>query len=193
MSLLDIISNEGVAAAIGTLPKRIKDNEGAVAETIENNVRKKIIKDQYLDPAFFDEMSKLLDELIKQRKANALSYEDYLKKIAELAKQANKGHSDDAPKAINSPGKRALYNNLEKDESLVILLDKTMNTNNPADWRGNLAKENVVKSNIYQSLVKNLEREGPTPEELVAEPPNGYGLPKKVEKIFEIIKGQQEY
>ena len=193
MSLLDIISNEGVAAAIGTLPKRIKDNEGAVAETIENNVRKKIIKDQYLDPAFFDEMSKLLDELIKQRKANALSYEDYLKKIAELAKQANKGHSDDAPKAINSPGKRALYNNLEKDESLVILLDKTMNTNNPADWRGTLAKENVVKSNIYQSLVKNLEREGPTPEELVAEPPNGYGLPKKVEKIFEIIKGQQEY
>ena len=86
-----------------------------------------------------------------------------------------------------------MYNNLEKDESLVILLDKTMNTNNPADWRGNLAKENVVKSNIYQSLVKNLEREGPTPEELVAEPPNGYGLPKKVEKIFEIIKGQQEY
>ena len=68
-----------------------------------------------------------------------------------------------------------------------------MKTNNPADWRGNLAKENVVKSNIYQSLVKNLEVENPTPDQLVAEPPNGYGLPIKVEKIFEIIKGQKEY
>ena len=50
-------------------------------------------------------MSKLLDELIKQRKANALSYEEYLKKIAELAKQANEGQSDDMPEVINSPGK----------------------------------------------------------------------------------------
>jgi type I restriction enzyme R subunit len=193
MSLLDIISNEGVAAAIGSLPKGMKGNQGAIAETIENNVRKKIIKDQYLDPAFFEKMSKLLDELIKQRKANALSYEEYLKEIAELAKQTNAGQSDDTPEVINSPGKRALYNNLEKDEHLVFLLDATMKTNSPADWRGNLAKENVVKSNIYQSLVKNLEGENPTPDQLVAEPPNGYGLPIKVEKIFEIIKGQKEY
>ena len=193
MSLLDIISNEGVAAAIGVLPKEIKGNQGAIAETIENNVRKKIIKDQYLDPAFFEKMSKLLDELIKQRKANALSYEDYLKEIAELAKQTNEGQSDDMPEVINSPGKRALYNNLEKDERLVILLDAAIKTDSPADWRGNLAKENVVKSNIYQSLVKNLEQENPTTEQLVAEPPNGFGLPKKVEKIFEIIKEQKEY
>ena len=86
-----------------------------------------------------------------------------------------------------------MYNNLDKDEQLVFLLDATMKTNSPADWRGNLAKENVVKSNIYQSLVKNLEGENPTPDQLVAEPPNGYGLPVRVEKIFEIIKGQKEY
>ncbi len=193
MSLLDIISNEGVAAAIGVLPKEIKGNQGAIAETIENNVRKKIIKDQYLDPAFFEKMSKLLDELIKQRKAKALSYEEYLKEIAELAKQTNEGQSDDMPEVINSPGKRALYNNLEKDERLVILLDAALKTNSPADWRGSLAKENVVKRNIYQSLVNNLEQENPTTEQLDAEPPNGYGLPIKVEKIFEIIKEQKEY
>ena len=97
------------------------------------------------------------------------------------------------PEVINSPGKRALYNNLEKDEHLVIFLDAVIKTKSPADWRGSLAKENVVKSNIYQSLVKNLEQENPTREQLVAEPPNGYGLPNKVEKIFEIIKEQKEY
>ena len=171
MSLLDIISNEGVAAAIGALPKGMKGNQGAIAETIENNVRKKIIKDQHLDPAFFEKMSKLLDELIKQRKANAITYEEYLKKIAELAKQANTGQSDDTPEVINSPGKRALYNNLEKNEDLVFKLDETLKSKSPADWRGNKAKENVVKSELFQ-ILNNVD---------------------EVERIFNIIKEQVEY
>lgn len=171
MSLLDIISNEGVAAAIGALPKGMKGNQGAIAETIENNVRKKIIKDQHLDPAFFEKMSKLLDELIKQRKANAITYEEYLKKIAELAKQANAGQSDDTPEVINSPGKRALYNNLEKNEDLVFKLDETLKSKSPADWRGNKAKENVVKSELFQ-ILNNVD---------------------EVERIFNIVKEQVEY
>ena len=56
-----------------------------------------------------------------------------------------------------------------------------------------MAKQRVVKNNIYKSLVKNLEQKNPTAEQLVAEPPNGFGLQKKVEKIFEIIKEQKEY
>ena len=171
MSLLDIISNEGVAAAIGALPKGMKGNQGAIAETIENNVRKKIIKDQHLDPAFFEKMSKLLDELIKQRKANAITYEEYLKKIAELAKQANTGQSDDTPEVINSPGKRALYNNLEKNEDLVFKLDETLKSKSPADWRGNKAKENVVKRELFQ-ILNNVD---------------------EVERIFNIVKEQVEY
>lgn len=171
MSLLDIISNEGVAAAIGALTKGMKGNQGAIAETIENNVRKKIIKDQHLDPAFFEKMSKLLDELIKQRKANAITYEEYLKKIAELAKQVNAGQSGDTPEVINSPGKRALYNNLEKNEDLVFKLDETLKSKSPADWRGNKAKENVVKNELFQIL--NNEDE--------------------VERIFNIVKEQVEY
>jgi type I restriction enzyme R subunit len=193
MSLLDIISNEGIAAAIGTLPKGMQGNQGATAETIANNVRTKIIQDQHLDPAFFERMSQLLAELIKRRKENAITYEEYLQKIAELAKQANAGQLDDTPEIINSSGKRALYNNLDKDEKLVFLLDNTMKVNSPADWRGNTAKENVVKRNIYQALVKNLEEENPTSDQLVNEPLNRYGLQNKVEKIFSIIKEQVEY
>ncbi len=193
MSLLDIISNEGVAAALESLPKGIKGNQGAVAETIANNVRRKIIKDQHLDPAFFELMSKLLDELIKQRKANAISYEEYLKQIAELAKDANKGHKGDTPDNINTPGMRALFNNLDKDEKLVVLLDNVIKISSPSDWRGNPAKENVVKGNIYNTLIKNLEDKNPSAEQLASDPPQGYGLPKKVEKIFKIIKEQAEY
>lgn len=193
MSLLDIISNEGVAAALEFMPKGMKGNKGAIAETIENNVRRKIIKDQHLDPAFFEKMSKLLDEIIKQRKENAISYEEYLKRIAELAKQANTGNTPGVPDDIKTIGMRALYNNLGNDEKLVVLLDNVIKVNSPADWRGNPAKENVVKGNIYQALVKSLEDEIPSTEQLVSDPPEGYGLPNKVEKIFKIVKEQAEY
>jgi type I restriction enzyme R subunit len=80
MSLLDIIVNSGIAAAITSLPSGIKSNKEAVAEAIINNVRRKIITEHLIDPAYFEEMSKLLDEIIKERKANAISYEEYLRK-----------------------------------------------------------------------------------------------------------------
>ena len=63
----------------------------AVAETIENNVRSKIIKEHLNDPAFYDKMSALLDEIIAARKAKAIEYEEYLKRIAELAKKVEAG------------------------------------------------------------------------------------------------------
>ncbi len=91
MSLLDIIVKSGISDAVDILPKGIKKNHQAVAETIENNVRKKIINDHLIDPAFFDEMSKLLAAIIRERKENAINYEEYLKMIAELAKQVNEG------------------------------------------------------------------------------------------------------
>lgn len=50
--LLDLIVNSGISDAIGTLPQGIKSNQQAVAETIENNVRQKIIRDHLIDPAF---------------------------------------------------------------------------------------------------------------------------------------------
>jgi type I restriction enzyme R subunit len=54
------------------MPKSLKRNKNAVAETIENNVRRKIIKEQLNDPAFYEKMSALLDEIIAARKAKAI-------------------------------------------------------------------------------------------------------------------------
>jgi predicted metal-dependent hydrolase len=47
-----------------------------VAETIENNVRKLIINESPVDPAYYDKMSKLLDALIEQRRKGALAYKE---------------------------------------------------------------------------------------------------------------------
>ena len=52
MSLLELIVKTGIADAINSLPDGIKGNKDAVAETIANNVRSKIIKEHLNDPAY---------------------------------------------------------------------------------------------------------------------------------------------
>src|SRR5262249_33675159 len=109
MSLLDLIVKSGIAKAINEMPKGLKRNKNEVAETIENNVRRKIVKEQLNDPAFYEKMSTLLDEVIAARKAKAIDYEEYLKRIAQLAKRLEAGKEEGLPVTLSTPGKRALY------------------------------------------------------------------------------------
>jgi type I restriction enzyme R subunit len=171
MSLLDIIVNSGIAAAITSLPKGIREDKEAVAEAIENNVRKKIIKEHLIDPAYFEEMSKLLNDVIKERKAKAISYEEYLHKIAELSKKVSNATRDDLPKEIETNAQRALYHNLGNNEALALQLDEAVKTVKKSDWRGNLPKENEIKAALLKILKDKDE----------------------VERIFSIIKQQGEY
>ena len=92
MSLLDLIVKTGIANAINNQLGGMRGNREAIAETIENNVRSKIIKEHLNDPAFYEKMSALLDEIIVARKAKAIEYEEYLRRIAELAKRVEAGH-----------------------------------------------------------------------------------------------------
>ncbi|MBE3128850.1 MAG: hypothetical protein IMZ60_04135 [Actinobacteria bacterium] len=170
-SLLDIMINSGITKAIENIPEEIRNNKEAVAETIENNVRVKIIKDHLIDPAYFAEMSKLLSEIIKERKANAVSYEEYLKKIAELAKRVKNLTRDDLPAGIKTNAQRALYRNLGKSEKLAVLVDAAVYDSRHADWQGNPPKENLIKMAIYKVLKDKAE----------------------VERIFQIVKQQNEY
>jgi len=171
LTLLEIIVNTGIADAINSLPKGIKGSKEAVAETIENNVRQKIIKEHLIDPAFFEEMSFLLNEIIKERKTNAVSYEEYLKKIADLAKKVNEGKGESTPDGLNTPAKRALYNNLGEDEVLALSVHEKVVTYGPDNWKGNETKELIIKGKLYEVL----------------------GNEKEVERIFPIVKQQIEY
>jgi type I restriction enzyme R subunit len=171
MSLLDLIVKTGIADAIATRLGSMKGNKEAVAETIENNVRSKIIKEQLNDPAYYEKMSALLDEIIAQRKVKAIEYEEYLKRIAELAKKVEAGQAEETPISLNTPGKRALYNNLAHNEELALRIDDTVKHVRPDGWRGHQAKENTIKAALHDVLLDFAE----------------------VERIFLIIKAQQEY
>ncbi len=172
MGLLDLIVKSGIAEAINKLPSGIKSNKDAVAETIANNVRSKIIKEQLNDPAFYDKMSVLLKEILADLKAKRIDYEAFLKRIATLAKQVQAGKSDETPVKLNTPGKRALYNNLKQNEALALKIDEMVRRVRPNAFRGNLAKENVIRAALFP-LLSNDKIE--------------------VERIFTIIKAQPEY
>ena len=70
MSLTELIIETGIHDAIARkLNEKGKLSKNAIAEGIINNVRKTIIRDQLTDPRFYEQMSKLLDDLIKQTRA----------------------------------------------------------------------------------------------------------------------------
>ncbi len=174
--LLDLIVKSGIAAAINRLPEGIKNNPGAIAETIANNVRSKIIKEHLNDPAYYDKMSALLDEILADLRAKRIEYAQALKRFAELAKNVQAGKTDDTPEKLNTPGKRALYNLLVKkmpsssghlvDEQvqdawagqitatldLAIEIDATVRRVRPADWRGIKTREYIIKEAIAPLL-----------------------------------------
>ncbi|MFY0610766.1 MAG: HsdR family type I site-specific deoxyribonuclease [Hyphomicrobiaceae bacterium] len=171
MGLLDVIVKTGIGDAIATKLNNIKGNKPAIAETIENNVRSKIVKEHLNDPALYERMSELLDEIIALRRTKAIEYEEYLKRIAELVKDVQSGGSAGVPTVIDTPSKRALFNNLGEDENLAVRVHETIVNVRPDDWRGNIARENVIKRALYGVLQDEAE----------------------VERIFPIVKAQSEF
>ena len=114
ISLLDLIVKSGIADAVTSRLGGLKGNKDAIAETIENNVRSKIIKEHLNDPAFYDSMAALLSEIIRNRREKAIQYEEYLRQIAELINRVDAGKAESTPPRLDTPGKRALYNNLSE-------------------------------------------------------------------------------
>src|SRR6266446_4158388 len=152
LSLIQLIVERG-ADAVKSLPKSIRQNETAVAETIENNVRKLIIDEQPINPKYYDRMSELLDALILRRKREALDYKKYLEKIVALAKQIKNPHTGGVyPQTLNTTALRALYDNLGRDEPLALALNDVVHNSTEANWRDNIFKVKKVKYAIKKVL-----------------------------------------
>jgi type I restriction enzyme R subunit len=190
IGLLDLIVKTGIADAIAERLGDMKGNKESIAETIENNVRSKILKEQLTDPAYFAKMSALLDEIIRLRKEKALEYEDYLARIADVARKVSAGKADDTPVQLKTAGQLALYNNLKDRVSAdaaqepeapyasttvaldtALALDSAIKAKRPDGWRGVVAKEQMVKQAMFDVL-KDI---------------------KEVNRLYPIVFAQKEY
>lgn len=190
IGLLDLIVKTGIADAIAERLGDMKGNKESIAETIENNVRSKILKEELTDPAFFAKMSTLLDEIIRLRKERAIDYEGYLASIADIIKRVDAGKADDTPVQLKTTGQLALYNNLKDHVSVhavqepempyagktraldtALALDAVIKSKRPDGWRASVAKEQMVKQAMFDVL-KDI---------------------KEVNRLFSIVLAHKEY
>jgi type I restriction enzyme R subunit len=196
LSLTELIIETGIHDAIAKrLNQKGKLSRNAIAEGIINNVRKTIIRDQLTDPKFYDEISKLLEDLIKQNRDDTAAYEKFLQKAEELVKKmARKDGGEDLPLELSAkPQAAVLYRNLEsilanatppntvqeqaaeygnKRLQLALQLDQAMREQAPAGWKGDDTREKQVLNALFPIMSRDR----------VA-----------TQAIFEIIKNQSGY
>jgi type I restriction enzyme R subunit len=172
LTLVELIVERG-EEAVEELPEGLRANQEAMAETIENNVRRVIIDESPVNPMYYESMSELLDALIQERERQATDYRAYLKRLVELTKRVAQPAAHTAyPPGITSTPQRALYDNLGQNADLALKLDTAIRATKRDDWRGNRFKEKEVRNAIADALD---------------------GARVSVDEIFEIVKAQREY
>ena len=194
LTLVDLLIKDG-EGAIGSLPKGIRSSRRAVAETIENNVRRLIVDEMAVNPKYYEKMSAVLDALIKQRREEAIEYEAYLKKVIELAEKVKRGEGGGSyPARIKTRALRAIYDNLPEEllgkkvaegtdsqesddtvdprEDTALAVDRAVRKARMADWRGHPIKEKRIGAAIQTALGPYKDLTFP---------------------ILEIVKAQREY
>ncbi|MEP0258933.1 MAG: type I restriction endonuclease subunit R [Sulfitobacter sp.] len=170
ISLIDLVESKG-AAAEEDLPPASKRKRENVAEAIENNVRRLIIEETPVNPRFYEKMSELLTDLVRKRREEAIEYAEYLERIAALVRDAKAGHGGDYPCSIKTVGQKALFDNLDGNETLTLEVDQAVRDTAPFGWRGNKMRERKVRRCLEHVLDD----------------------PDAVEGIYEVLKNQSEY
>ncbi len=151
MSLVELLVKRG-KEALDALPTTIKKDQSAVAETIENNVRRLIISEGETNPLFFGKMSALLEELVKRRKEAAINYQTYLEEVIALARQVTNPSAGAYPATVKTRGQRAIFDNYGNDEELTITLDTVIHQVARNGWLGNTMKEKEIRNAIRNVL-----------------------------------------
>ena len=174
LTLVQLIVEQG-AAALKQLPSGIRNSETAVAETIENNVRRLIVDEMAVNPRYYGEMSEVLSALIQQRRQEAISYRDYLEQMIELARRVGTTEAGNTyPSRIDSAGRRTLFDNVqvrepppasytsvdEAKEAVAVAVDRAVRDIKKEDWRGNTFKKREVRGAVSSALKETLGDDG---------------------------------
>ncbi len=180
--LVQLIVNKGADEAIGMLPEGIRTNREAVAATIENNIRRVIVDKTDINPKYYEDMSRLLDELILKRRQDAINYRLYLSEVTRLNKQVVDPPTDDYPLGIDTKPRQAFYDNLGDDIpvdqriAMAKAIDKAIFDARSDSWRGSNFKEREVRNAIARVILNDFD------DNTI-----------DIEKIFNIAKNQGEY
>lgn len=167
-TLLDFIINNEEKLAEGS-----ESEQDSVAETIENNIRREVVEKMVINPAYYSKMSKILEDLILERKKKVLSYKELIERYIELVKNVSKPEDNTKyPETVRaSAAMRAFYDNCGEDEELAMKLHNAVLVSKLEGFRNNPVKEKKIKRAIYAILKDEAE----------------------VERIYKLIVEQEEY
>lgn len=189
LTLTQLIIETGIHDAVAKkLNEKGKLSKNAISEGIINNIRKTIIRDQLTDPRFYDQMSKLLEDLIKQSRADATAYEEFLLRAEHLVRQlAAKSPEAGIPASLHGNREAAvIFNNLPtlptttfvcpgddgQKATLTLQIDQAIREQAPAGWKGDETRGRQVKNALYPLL--NRDRDA-------------------TQALFDIVKSQAGY
>jgi len=174
ISFLELIVKEG-ESAIDKLPIEIKSNQKSVAETLVANMRKMVINERPNNPAYFDKISDLLNQLLQDQKDGKIQYKELIEKLINKIKEVKSKTKSNYPPTINTSGKQALYDNLENDEKLCLLVHDAVVTYAKHGWRDNSVPAKMIQ---VRKAVRNvlIDKDDET-----------------ISEIMNIISSQKEY
>ena len=165
----------------GEIINDLPGDEDAKAEIIGNNLKHEIIKKAGAGTAQYRKLSEKLKDIIKQRKIGALSYEEYLRQVVELAEAVMYPENDEAyPKRIReSPARRELYDYFDKNEELAAEMDEAIRMAIEPEYKGNFQKERKIELAICRVLESNGYTQDEADDEAL--------------KLMDFVKRQEEY
>ena len=158
-------------------------------------MRKLIINETPVDPAYYDKMSKLLDALIEQRRKGVVGYKEYLEKIANLTRNAAMpgGPTGGYPASMKTAAQRALYSNLGKDEGLALAVDAAVLSTLQDDWRNNSGKTKRVRNGIKAVLQQAFAAAQTAGFTGIRQGDDTYSVEAEATRILELVKNQHGY
>lgn len=180
MSIVELLL-QGKTTTPVDLVKDLPGNDEAKAETIDNNLQHEIVKKMSSNSVYYGKLSEMLKKIIMQRKVAAMSYEEYLRQVVELAEAIlHPENSSDYPDEIrDSAARRALYDHFEANFELTIDVDGAIRISIQPDWKRNCQKQQKIRLAIYRKLLIHHFTEDKATEE--------------TNEVFDIAQRQEEY
>ena len=123
----------------------------AAAETIASNVRKYIIRKRDANPDYYDKLSDKLNKILEEMKQQTEEYKETLHRIVEILREI-RGSKQEYPSDINTDGKKALYDNLGRDETLALRTYLAIKENAEVGFR-----ENKMRLRALQKAIERVE------------------------------------
>ena len=98
----------------------------------------------YIPTEYYDKLSEKLEKILEEMRLKKIDYKHTLRKIIEFL-QMMKSDKGSYPAAINTPGKKALFDNLGQDEDLALRTHTAIKENAEQGFRGSKQRQKKLR------------------------------------------------